>query len=58
MDKIKKIAHSLDRFQGSHTILAFPVAVIKRYGDDQAGKQAALVTYYAFLSLFPLLLSS
>ena len=32
------------------------VAVIKKYSDDEAGKQAALLTYYSFLSLFPLLL--
>lgn len=48
--------HHLDRFQQRHAVLAFPVAVIKRYGDDKAGRQAALITYYAFLSLFPLLL--
>jgi len=31
-------------------------AVVKKYGDDEAGYQAALLTYYGFLSLFPLLL--
>jgi membrane protein len=56
MDTVKKIMQSVDDFQRSHTVLAFPVAVIKRYGDDKAGKQAALVTYYAFLSVFPLLM--
>lgn len=35
---------------------SFVFAVIKKYGDDEAGSQAALLTYYAFLSLFPLLL--
>ena len=33
-----------------------PVAVVKKFGDDQAGKHAALLAYYGFLSLFPLLL--
>ena len=33
-----------------------PLAVVKKFGDDQAGHQAALVAYYAFFSLFPLLL--
>jgi YihY family inner membrane protein len=30
--------------------------VIKKFGDDQGGNLAALVAYYAFFSLFPLLL--
>jgi YihY family inner membrane protein len=30
--------------------------VVKKFGDDQAGSLAALVAYYAFFSLFPLLL--
>jgi membrane protein len=33
-----------------------PVAVIKKFGDDQGGHLAALMAYYAFFSLFPLLL--
>jgi YihY family inner membrane protein len=36
--------------------LAFPVAVQKKFGDDQAGNLAALTAYYAFLAIFPLLL--
>ncbi|HSH55258.1 MAG TPA: YihY/virulence factor BrkB family protein [Candidatus Limnocylindrales bacterium] len=56
MNIFEKIGRSFDAFQQRHTAFAFPVAVVKRYGDDQAGKQAALITYYGFLSLFPLLL--
>jgi YihY family inner membrane protein len=29
---------------------------MKKYGDDQAGNLAALIAYYGFLSLFPLML--
>ncbi|HEX8182234.1 MAG TPA: YihY/virulence factor BrkB family protein [Candidatus Saccharimonadales bacterium] len=47
---------AVDTYQQKHAVLAFSVAVIKRYGDDKAGRQAALITYYAFLALFPLLL--
>jgi membrane protein len=47
---------AFDRTQSAHTWLAFPVAVVKKFGDDQAGWLAALVAYYAFFSLFPLLL--
>ncbi|MDQ6605644.1 MAG: YihY/virulence factor BrkB family protein [Actinomycetota bacterium] len=45
-----------DSYQQKHKPLAIPVAVIKKFGDDQAGGLAALVAYYAFFSLFPLLL--
>ena len=53
---IKPILQRVDTFQRSHPVLAFPVAVFKRFDEDKVGKQAALVTYYAFLSLFPLLM--
>lgn len=46
----------LDILQQKHRTFSFPYAVIKKYGDDDAGHQAALLTYYGFLSLFPLLL--
>jgi YihY family inner membrane protein len=46
----------LDNLQSKHPFLGFPYAVIWKYGDDKAGYLAALLTYYGFLSLFPLLL--
>jgi YihY family inner membrane protein len=36
--------------------LGFCIAVIYKYADDQGGYLAVLMTYYAFLALFPLLL--
>jgi membrane protein len=48
--------HDLDRRQQHSRRLAFPAAVIKKFSDDQAGQLAALIAYYAFVSLFPLLL--
>ena len=45
-----------DRLQRQHGVLGFPYAVVKKYGDDDGGRQAALITYYGFLSVFPLLL--
>jgi membrane protein len=47
---------ALDRYQQTRKWLAIPLAVVKKFGDDQAGSLAALVAYYAFFSLFPLLL--
>jgi membrane protein len=45
-----------DRFQQKRRWLAIPMAVVKKFGDDQGGSLAALFAYYAFFSLFPLLL--
>jgi len=45
-----------DRFQQKHPAWAVPMAVIRKFGNDQAGGLAALVAYYAFFSIFPLLL--
>ena len=46
----------VDRFQQARKWLAFPFAVVKKFGDDQAGNLAALIAYYGFFSMFPLLL--
>jgi membrane protein len=45
-----------DRFQQKHRALAIPMAVLRKFGNDHGGNLAALVAYYAFFSLFPLLL--
>ena len=34
-----------DRLQREHDVLGFPYAVVKKYGDDSGGRQAALITY-------------
>jgi membrane protein len=56
MNALKKLMAKLDRLQQSRPWLAFPLAVWKKFGDDQAGNLAALIAYYGFASLFPLLL--
>ncbi|MFN0089060.1 MAG: YihY/virulence factor BrkB family protein [Acidimicrobiales bacterium] len=47
----------LDALQQQTRPLAFVVAVLRKFGDDQAGKLAALVAYYGFFSIFPLILA-
>jgi membrane protein len=47
---------AIDEAQQRHPRLSFPAAVVKKFGDDQAGQLAALIAYYGFVSLFPLLL--
>jgi YihY family inner membrane protein len=49
---------ALDDFQQRHRATAFLWAVQKKYSDDQGGYLAALVTYYGFLSIFPMLLAA
>lgn len=48
----------IDDYQRRHAFLGFPVAVIYKYFDDQGNYLAALMTYYAFIGTFPLLLIS
>lgn len=46
----------LDRLQRRNRAIGFLIAVVYKYVDDQGGYLAALITYYAFVSLFPALL--
>jgi len=46
----------LDRLQRRNRAVGLVIAVIYKYLDDQGGYLAALITYYGFVSLFPLLL--
>jgi membrane protein len=46
----------VDAFQRRHAVVGFPLAVIYKFFDDQGNYLAAVVTYYAFVSIFPLLL--
>jgi len=48
--------HALDRLQRRRRALGFPIGVLKKYSDDGAGQLAALMAWYGFFALFPLLL--
>ena len=48
---------AVDGWQRRHAGLGFVVAVVRKFGDDGASRLAALIAYYAFFSLFPLLLA-
>ena len=50
------LLHRLDVFQRGRRWLAIPVAVVKKFGDDGANREAALIAWWGFFSLFPLLL--
>ena len=47
-----------DRFQRRHPVVGFPLAVIYKYFEDQGPFLAAIISFYAFVAIFPLLLIS
>ena len=49
---VNRIIAWADRLQREHGVLGFPYAVMKKYGDDAGGRQAALITYYGFALLY------
>src|SRR5580704_9830908 len=53
---VNRVIAWADRLQRRYAVLGFPYAVVKKYSDDEGGREAALITYYGFLSIFPLLL--
>jgi YihY family inner membrane protein len=51
-----RVLDRVDAWQQRHRASAFVVGVVKKYADDRGGQLAALITYYGFLAMFPLLL--
>ena len=56
IEETKGFVSRLERFQATRPWLAFPYAVFRKLGEDQTGNYSALIAYYGFLSIFPLLL--
>lgn len=56
-DPVNGIERPARRVQQRHSSTSFPVEVVKKFGDDRASDLAALMAYFAFFSLFPLLLA-
>jgi membrane protein len=50
------VVERIDAYQRRHPWAGLPLAVIYKFADDQGGYLTALITYYGFVSLFPLLL--
>jgi YihY family inner membrane protein len=53
---VERQVRRADRFQQRHAVIAFPWAVVQKFGNDQAGSKATLMAYYGLFALFPLLL--
>jgi len=56
MNPLERGVRTVDRAQQRFGPAGFVFGVVKKFGDDRAGSLAALITFYGFLSLFPLLL--
>jgi membrane protein len=46
----------LDQLQRRRPAVGMPLAVVYKYSDDQGAYLAAILTYYAFVAIFPLML--
>lgn len=57
MNPVERVARGFDGWQQRHAVVGFPLAVVKKFGDDQAGFLVSLLAYYAFVAVFPLLLT-
>ncbi len=56
MRQVDRALGGIDSFQRRSKPAGFLYGVVKKFGNDNGGMLAALMAYYGFLSLFPLLL--
>lgn len=54
---VSRLRWRFDMFQRAHGAVGFPIAVFRKFSHDKAGHLAALVAYYGFFSVFPLMLA-
>jgi membrane protein len=54
---VESVVRRFDRWQQRHGVIGFPIAVVKKFGDDEAGNLVSLLAYNAFVAAFPLLLA-
>jgi membrane protein len=52
-----RLVERIDRLQRGQPVFGFPWAVIKRYIEDRGSWLGALISYYGFFSLYPLLVA-
>jgi membrane protein len=50
------LVERVDDLQRRRRVVGFPLAVVYKFFDDQGNYLAAIITYYAFIAIFPLLL--
>lgn len=54
---VSELRSRVDEVQRSRRWLAFPYAVVKKFGEDGSSNLAVQITYFTFFSVFPLLLA-
>jgi YihY family inner membrane protein len=54
---VTRLVTAVDAWQRRHALGGVPFAVAKKFGEDRASSLGALIAYYGFFSLFPLLLA-
>ena len=54
---VPALLRRVDDFQRANPVFGFLVGVARKFSDDRAGNLAALVSYFGFFSLFPLLVA-
>jgi uncharacterized BrkB/YihY/UPF0761 family membrane protein len=52
-----RLVERIDRLQRTQPAFGFPWAVVKRYIEDRGNWLGALISYYGFFSLYPLLVA-
>jgi len=56
VNAVERLVRRVDRIQQRNRLAGLSFAVFKKFGDDRGPFLAALLTYYGFMSLFPMLL--
>lgn len=56
MNVVERQVRRFDQVQQQHPVLAFPWAVVQKFGNDRAGSHATRIAYQGLFALFPLLL--
>ena len=56
VDCVAELLARLDGVQRRRPVLGLPIAVVYKFFDDQGNYLSAMLTYYAFVAIFPLLL--
>jgi len=54
--RVNAVVDRLDGMQQRHPATAVPVAVVRKFSDDQGGRLAGQIAYSSLMSVFPLLL--
>lgn len=57
VNPVERGLRTVDAWQQRHRVPGFLFAVYKKFSDDQASNLVALLTYFAFIATFPMLLA-